>query len=54
MADEAHALGGASQATLIAWEWYSCFSPNAVGDPRHAFPEAALANYRLYQQYLEL
>ena len=52
MENEARKLGGAESATLIAWEWYSCFSPNAAGDPHHPFPKAAKANYDAYMQYL--
>ena len=52
MANEAGKLGGPESATLIAWEWYSCFSPNAIGDPHHPFPEAAKANYVAYLEYL--
>jgi DNA-binding HxlR family transcriptional regulator len=36
----------------VAWEWYSCFSPNAVGDPHHPFPQEAKANYEAYMAYL--
>eukprot|EP00949_MAST-11_sp_MAST-11-sp1_P005194 g5194.t1 len=52
MANEAAQLGGGEQAILIAWEWYSCFSPNAHGDPHHPFPNETLANYRSYMSYL--
>ena len=52
MANEAAQLGGPASATLIAWEWYSCFSPNAVGDPHHPFPQEAKANYEAYMAYL--
>ena len=52
MANEAGKLGRPQSATLIVWEWYSCFSPNAIGDPHHPFPEAAKANYVAYLEYL--
>jgi hypothetical protein len=53
MANEAAVLGGGAAATLIAWEWYSCFSPNAAEDPGHRFPAEAKANYEAYAQYLK-
>jgi len=54
MQNEASVLSpdNASAATLIAWEWYSCFSPNAAGDPLHRFPAAARQNYEAYKAYL--
>jgi hypothetical protein len=36
MANEAAQLGGPASATLIAWEWYLCFSPNAAGIAKYA------------------
>lgn len=52
MNNEGSKLGGPEAATLIAWEWYSCFSPNAIGDPNHPFPKEARANYNAYIEYL--
>ena len=43
---------GAS-ATLIAWEWRSCFSPNAFDDPHIPFPNETKANYDAYMAYLK-
>ena len=54
MSNEALKLGGAASATLIAWEWYLCFSPNAIGDSHHPFPKVAKANYDAYIKYLNL
>ena len=55
MHNEANVLSpednGAS-ATLIAWEWRSCFSPNAFNDPHIAFPNETKANYDAYLKYL--
>ena len=44
--------GGAS-AVLIAWEWRSCFSPNAFGDSHIAFPNVTKSNYEAYMSYLK-
>lgn len=52
LANEAATLGGPDKATIIAWEWYSCFSPNGFGDPHHPWPAAAKANYNAYLAYL--
>jgi hypothetical protein len=55
MENEANVLSpqdrGAS-ATLIAWEWRSCFSPNNHGDPHIPFPNETKANYDDYLAYL--
>jgi hypothetical protein len=41
-----------SSATLIAWEWRSCFSPNAFDDPHIPFPNITKSNYDAYLEYL--
>ena len=43
---------GAS-ATLIAWEWRSCFSPNALDDPHLPFANVSRLNYDAYVAYLK-
>jgi hypothetical protein len=43
---------GAS-AVLIAWEWRSCFSPNAFNDSHIAFPNETKKNYEEYLLYLQ-
>ena len=53
MQNEARVLGGGGAAILIAWEWYSCFTPNAADDPLHHFSNETAANYRAYVSYLQ-
>ena len=55
MANEAAILSpddNGTSATLIAWEWRSCFSPYAANDPSIPFPNITKQNYEDYKRYL--
>jgi hypothetical protein len=43
-------VGGIAEPVLIAWEWYSCLSPNGGTDSRWA--NVTKANYELYKAWV--
>ena len=43
-------VGGIAEPVLIAWEWYSCLSPNGGADNRWA--NETKANYELYKAWV--